>query len=470
MPINPNFPRPVDPVRRRLLLGGLSSAGVLAVGPVLSACGGGSGGGPTIGPGGSNSSGGGGGTIRPARPASNIANVGALQAPDTNSLRLPMGFSSRVIARADEDPTGGSGYRWHTFPDGGATFEQPDGGWVYVCNSEFLPGGVGALRFDAAGNVIDAYQIQRGTLLNCAGGPTPWGTWLTCEEYEAGFVYECDPGGQSSAARLSNQRPAMGTFAHEAAAIDPVRQQAYLTEDESDGGFYRFTPDNYPDLSSGLLEIAEVLGNDPATRRQVIWHEVPDPNPTLALTNELNGVLAEIPLVGDLTEPVLELIGTPTRRQVANSSVFDGGEGIAWHDGIVYFTTKGDNRVWALDTAEQTIEIIYDDDLFADAVLTGVDNVAVSAGGDVLVAEDGGDMQIVAITPERQLVPLVMVVDQAGSEVTGPAFSPDGTRLYFNSQRGPAPSDSGLPIPGPGGRGLTYEITGPFFDGPIING
>ena len=426
-----------------MLLAGLGGAGVLVVGPLLSAC---------------SDDNGGGGTLRPAQPRSNIANLGPLQSADANGLRLPQGFTGRVVARSGEDPTGASGYIWHTFPAGGATFPSGDGGWIYACNSEFIPGGVGALRFDSNGAVVDAYSIQRGTLLNCAGGPTPWGTWLSCEEYEAGFVFECDPTGSASTARLSNIRRALGTFTHEAVAVDPDRQQLFLTEDEGDGGFYRFTPDSYPDLSSGVLAIAEVQGDDPGTRRPVVWHEVPNPNPALALTNELDGLVGDIPLVGGLTEPILEVIGRPTRHQVDASTPFDGGEGIWYHEGIAYFTTKGDNRVWAYDTVAETIEIIYDDDLFEEPVLTGVDNVVVSAGGDVLVAEDGGDMQIVAITPDRQLVPIVQVMNQAGSEITGPAFSPDGTRLYFNSQRGP----EGGVLPG---RGITYEISVPFFAG-----
>ena len=83
------------------------------------------------------------------------------------------------------------------------------------------------------------------------------------------------------------------------------------------------------------------------------------------------------------------------------------------------------------------IRIIYDDDRYADPVLTGVDNVVVAPNGDVLVAEDGGDMQLVAISPAGDVYPILQVIGHIGSEIAGPAFDPSGTRLYFSSQRGP---------------------------------
>ena len=195
---------------------------------------------------------------RPPSPLSNLANVGPLQAADSNGIRLPSGFSSRIIASSGTVPTGGSGYLWHPAPDGGAVFETIDG-WIYVSNSEMASagGGVGALRFDASGAIVDAYSILGGTNRNCAGGATPWNTWLSCEEYNDGAVWECDPTGRD----LAIARPALGRFAHEAVAIDPQTSQLYLTEDQPDGRWYRFTPDyvdadGKADLSSGLLEAA----------------------------------------------------------------------------------------------------------------------------------------------------------------------------------------------------------------------
>ena len=128
---------------------------------------------------------------------------------------------------------------------------------------------------------------------------------------------------------------------------------------------------------------------------------------------------------------------TLTRSQVAGAKRFNGGEGCYYADGICWFTTKGDNRVWAYDAVNQRIDLAYDDSLVSGTPpLTGVDNITGSRGGDLFVAEDGGNMEINIITPDEVVAPFLRITGQGSSEITGPAFSPDGTRLYFSSQRG----------------------------------
>lgn len=347
-----------------------------------------------------------------------LSNMGQLQRADSNGLKLPPGFKSRIVARTGAAPAKRSGYIWHPAPDGGATFATEDGGWIYVSNSELRDnaGGVGALRFNAQGDVVDAYSILDNTNLNCAGGPTPWGTWLSCEEFDLGQVFECDPAGKNNAV----VRPALGSFKHEAVAVDTQNRCLYLTEDQRDGGFYRFRPDrDLPDISSGQLEIASVVNRD--GKSFVEWLAVPDPSAKQ------------------------EAI----RFQVPGYAVFRGGEGVAIHAGVTYFTTKHDNRVWAYDNNSHQLSIVYDVETSDNPILKGVDNVVITPGGDVLVAEDGGDMQIVVLTPEGKAIPLVQILGHEKSEIAGPAFDPGYQRLYFSSQRGSLGNNTG---------GITYEI------------
>jgi secreted PhoX family phosphatase len=248
---------------------------------------------------------------------------------------------------------------------------------VYASNAESAPAvgpaAVSAIHFGPDGQVRDAYMVLTGTAINCAGGGTPWGTWLSGEEHAGGQIWECDPFHPSQGV----PRPALGIYKHEAAAVDGIHRHVYLTEDEGDGRLYRFVPRNYPDLSIGRLEVAAVDGPG-----NVTWIPVSD-GPVGA-----------------------------TKPRPAGSTAFDGGEGIFCRGSHVYFTTKGDTRLWRLDTIRQTLCVLYDGEANPGAPLHGVDNVFVSAAGEVFVCEDGNDQQINVVRAGEVVGPLLQLVDQ----------------------------------------------------------
>jgi hypothetical protein len=233
------------------------------------------------------------------------------------------------------------------------------------------------------------------------------------ENGSLGRVWECDPQQPGQGV----QRPAMGSFNHEAAAVDPVTGSVYLTEDDPLGRLYRFDPAVAGDLSAGALFAASWDGT------RVTWI------PTSA--------------------------SVPDRQ--ATTTPFNGGEGIHMGYGVVYFATKGDKRIWELVPATGALSVLHDC-IATPSALDAVDNVTVHApSGDLYVAEDGGNMElgiIAHVGGVRQVARFCRFAGHEGSEVTGPSFSPDGTRLYLSSQRG---TD--------GVRGITYEITGPFRTG-----
>jgi secreted PhoX family phosphatase len=402
--------------RRQFLKAGLGSAAALAFAPGMLAR-----------------------ALAQGRTTVGASPYGALGSFDRNGIALPPGFSSRRIARGGE-LVSGTLYPWHNATDGQATFATvsggaPDGGWILVANSEVplpLLGGVSGVEFAPNGRIERAYRVLAGTAVNCAGGPTPWGTWLSCEEHADGLVHECDP----TKLNLGVARPALGRFSHEAACVDPVHERLYLTEDEGDGCLYRFTPRDYPSLGAGLLEVAVVSGDT------VSWAPVPNPNGGNA---------------------------RPTRYQVPAATHFDGGEGTWYDDGVVYFTTKGDERVWAYHTDTSELEVLYDARaLGPSAPLSGVDNITVSPSGDIFVCEDGRDHDICMITPQFEVSRFLKLdpaihsgppegTPFAGNETVGVVFSPDGSRMYFGAQR----SFGILGVP-PLPAGAVYEITGPF--------
>ncbi|HEX2085625.1 MAG TPA: alkaline phosphatase PhoX [Solirubrobacteraceae bacterium] len=361
---------------------------------------------------------------------------GPLGEPDANGIRLPAGFKARLIARGNEQVPGTT-YRFPVQPDGQATYATPDGGFILVTNSEFAPpdGGSSAIRFSPEGEIAAAYRILGGTALNCAGGPTPWGAWLSCEEHDNGLVWECDPTQPSQGV----SRPALGTFEHEAVAVDSVGQRLYLTEDHVDGNFYRCTPEAYPSLDAGVLEVAVVAADG-----KVTWLPVPDPNPAPN--------------------------GTPTREQVPEATTFARAEGIWFDSGMVYVATTADSKIHAYDTVSERIEVIYDKEKIANPPLDMPDNISVSPSGDLFIAEnheaEDGHLDVMLLTPDLVIAPFVSVEGSkhvydnpivGPSELTGPVFDPSGTRFFFTSQRARTASVGSSP-----GPGEVYEVTGPF--------
>ena len=294
--------------RRRFLQNLLLSAGSVSTATWLTACG-------------SPSTGGGAGGSTPGIDPefeSSFATMGPLQPANADGIELPAGFTSRALAQVFQevqlDDGSSSGFVWHSDPDGGGTFRTDDGGWIYVSNTEardftsfgasrdqaalFVPpinpfdglippvpglgllsvvtdilnngpfrGGVSALRFNADGELVDAYAVQRKTTTNCSGGATPWGTWLNGEEIEDGLAFECSPlrDGNNDLAN-PRQIPHFGNKAHEMFAIDERGRAIYHTEDVTgQDRFYRtiypssaWPEGGRPDYDQGVLQVLRI--------------------------------------------------------------------------------------------------------------------------------------------------------------------------------------------------------------------
>jgi len=169
-----------------------------------------------------------------------------------NLILLSNGLAAKRIALAGNfvnfTAGGLSGIRFHINPDGAATFSKPLGGWYYVSNSEtgtvgttWNSSGVGAIEFDNQGNVIGYQRIASSLKWTCSGGRTPWNSWMSCEEFNGGKVWQVDPTGVKP-----QKVSAMGTLGfYESFAFDIGKAipTFYVTRDSSDGVLTRFTPD-----------------------------------------------------------------------------------------------------------------------------------------------------------------------------------------------------------------------------------
>ncbi len=354
-----------------------------------------------------------------------------------------------------------------------------------------LGGGTTALKI-RGGQLIEDSATLGGTVANCAGGPTPWGSWLTCEETmtlasaigarDHGFVFEIpDPAlGPASAVPIVD----MGLMPHEAVAVDPRDSRVYLTEDNSPtSGFYRFTPnDSSQRVGSlergGMLEMLAVAGRPGidlglATQGEsfsVQWVPVPDPvAPPEMLVPPAEGFP---PIQGDgRSGPFLQ-------GEANGGASFRRGEGCWYQDGVVYFvdTTGGEagkGSVWAYIPGEETLTALF---VSPDAATAdNPDNITVSPRGALLVCEDGagisendslisgtrmlgiaGDGSSFVFAENNLLLdaalpgrPSITPNDYRSSEWAGACFDPAGEYLYVNIQT----------------PGVTFAITGPWKNG-----
>jgi secreted PhoX family phosphatase len=324
------------------------------------------------------------------------------------------------------------------------------------------------VRPDGSPELVRDFVSLGGTFANCAGGPTPWGSWLTCEETtegetqgflrDHGYVFEvpADAEEQVTAVPL----PALGRFIHEAVAVDPRTGIVYLTEDHSVAGFYRFIPRRQGLLSEGgwlqMLAIDNrpkyytAVGQRVGERRAVHWVDIEDPDPEAAETN------------------VMALYEQGLAR---GGATFSRLEGCFYGAGRLYFhaTNGGDagfGQVWEYrprrgDRGE--LRLLFESPS-AD-VLNRPDNIVVSPRGGIVICEDNGERcYLRGLTRGGKIFDFAMNQRDDG-EFAGATFSPDGRTLFVNIQgdtRGPGASPSTTRR-----LGRTLAIWGPWRRGAL---
>ncbi|MEV8308276.1 alkaline phosphatase PhoX [Streptomyces flavidovirens] len=399
-------------------------------------------------------------------------------------LHLPNGFSYRSFNPAGEHLADGS-----VTPgkhDGMAAFPGKWGTTLLVRNHElngpgsaFGPeetvydpaarGGTATLLVTGQGRVLRSAASLTGTQMNCSGGPMPWGSWVSCEEtvngpdigndftggdnsllqQKHGYIFEV-PTGKAATARPIR---AAGRFPHESVAFDPHTGAVYECEDNFGfpSGFYRYLPPRDPRttgklLDGGRLQMLAVrgkenadlsLGQRPGAAYRVSWVDIDDPDPDFA--------------PGTSNATAMQAVGSQGRAKGA--AIFSRLEGCVYHRGVVYFvstqggaTAEGDvapsgfgdgrGQVWAYDTRESTLRLMYEspDSMTLDLP----DNVTASPRGTLVLCEDGdGGNYLRGLTPAGSIFDfarLEPVAADPDAEFAGSTFAPDGRALFVNIQ------------------------------------
>ena len=362
------------------------------------------------------------------------------------------------------------------------------------------------LKFDVAqGQLIHSEICFAGTSRNCAGGITPWGTWLTCEETvlgpndrdpykefqkrtferDHGWIFEVpiedaeDPGVTPKDLGVA-PKPIrdMGRFVHEAVAVDRRTGIVYETEDRGTAGFYRFIPNVSGDLSAGgQLEMAEVVGQADlrggfpgGTEFDVRWHRIDDPTvahspPSVTggkRSGANDGTSTESPKLGDE-------LGVYKQGKAKGGSTFSRLEGCWFGNGLVYFdATNGGaakaGQIWQYDPQTERLKLLFESP--SKPTLNMPDNLCVSPRGGLILCEDNDyganeyPHRVFALTQTGELSLLAennvqlsgqkngFRGDYRSKEWAGATFSPDGQWLFINMQS----------------PGITAAITGPWTD------
>lgn len=320
------------------------------------------------------------------------------------------------------------------------------------------PGGTTSLRVRPDGNreLIEDFVSLQGTIVNCAGGPTPWGSWITSEESTGGLLagwqrphgYNFEVPASATAEVDAEPLTAMGRFVHEAVAVDPRTGTVYETEDRGSSGFYRFLPTTSGRLADGgrlqMLAVRARPGYDTRAGQRVgrplpvEWVDIPDPDPADAEANSL--AVYQQGLAG-------------------GGATFARLEGCWYGGGSVFFNSTnggdaGKGQVWQyVARGPGRLVLVYESP--GEDFLDNPDNITVSPRGGVLLCEDGDNEQYLRGLSQRgQIFDFALNIFNE-LEWAGATFSPDGETLFVNVQ---GDTRTG----GDGNLGRTFAIWGPW--------